>query len=262
MSQDNVSYIIGPDFTGDLEAIFPEMIQTHTIVITTTASVDSLFNPVLTNYSSYKWMFRMATTDAQNGEAMANVLTQVIHAKSVAFVGEDYTYASEEVNDTIKATNGTVTAVAQDYFDPSTPDYSAEITKLAGLNPGAVVCVMSGSNALTFATQYKQNPQMANIPLIDTTGSPLENPSSIASIEKSNPSLLNGILVESLYYTMNLSNKTAPYVATYLSQTGQNSTLFDDGAAADVVHIIRNAVAAAGGQNKMQSSQPLRRLTM
>jgi len=249
--QNNVSYVIGPDFSGDMISIFPYIAQTHTIIISTTVSLDSLFQPVVKNYSNFKWMFRMATTNAQNAESIDTFLINYAHAHTVAYVGEDFIYAHEEINITIaNARAAGIQAVTADYFPGSTLDYSSEVSKIASFKPDATVLVMSGSNALTFTQQYKQNPVTKNIPIVETTGSPLEDPTTTANLAKTSPGLLNSIVVNSLFYNMHITNKTQAFENLWVKNFGKNTTLFDDGAAYDAVYLIASAIQQAGGQNK------------
>ena len=129
----NVSYIIGPDYTGDLVTVLPYIAQHHTITISNAVSGLSVFQSALSpqNYSTYKYLFRDYVNDSETGINAIYALNQLIHPKTIAVVGEDYFYAHEitsYINSSASALG--IKLATADFFSGSQLDYSAEVLKL------------------------------------------------------------------------------------------------------------------------------------
>jgi len=247
---DNCGYIIGPTWSGDMLTLIPYISRDRVITISGLASLDSLYDPVLTNYTNYKWIFRMQATDAQMGVDLFSFVGQVVHAKTMVIVGQDFLYAHEIAQGGLNLANKTgVKVLATDFYSPSSFDLNAEIMKIASLQPQAVLLISTGQDVLTFINQYKQNPTTAKIPLAITNDTPLGEPSAMASYLQAHPGAANYVTYHGPWYTQNLTSRTASFVQEWKTKFGVYPNMIPSARGYDIVSLIANAILRAGSTN-------------
>jgi len=250
--KDNASFIIGPDFSGDFLAIRPLMVRDHTIIISTSNSVLSLTQDVLSNYSSYKWYFRFVANDSELTVNGYNFLSKFANAKSLVFVGEDFLYVHEDakiLNATAQAHG--VKVLATDFFAGDTLDYSSEVLKIAQLKPDAVGTVMTGSNEILFVKQLRQNPTTAKIPVfVGYSFGPLNTPSVVQDTESSQPGSTNNVVITGYLPTQAITPKTVQFYQNFLKRFGVIADTFLPAYSYDAVYVLANAIQKVGSLDK------------
>ncbi len=236
VQQDHVQFLLGPFYSGEVESVLPTTYSSKVVELLISASLDTLLRPPQNSY-----LFMVNLDD--NGSAFqAAQWLQMIHAKSYVYVAEDYIYAHEVGNQTVKLLSGTgITAAGSPIFVPgSATDYSSTISKIIGDNPSAIVVDMSGSNAITFDKQYSINPSTAKIPIL-FIWSILTGSSYVQSIGPSSNMTFVG-------FTSTITNKTQAFNAYFQGNYSISATPYAYDAY-DAVEALATAITKAGTTN-------------
>jgi len=239
VNQQNVSFMIGPYFSGDVKATLPITTANKIVQILTVSSLDALMVPPQNQY-----LFRVTLPDSGYA-TMALSWLALVHAKSFVYEAEDYGYAHEIGGFlTNQSASAGVTMLSADYFPDSATDYSSAINKIASLKPDAVVVVMEGTNGLDFQKQYGGNPAVNTIPIfhLETL---LILPTNAQSINAAVPGGINNVFVGPI---STLTNATAAFQQSFQQKYGVTASHYAmDGY--DGVMILANAVTKAGSTN-------------
>ena len=239
VNQQNVSFMIGPYFSGDVKATLPITTANKIVQILTVSSLDALMVPPQNQY-----LFRVTLPDSGYA-TMALSFLSLIHAKSFVYEAEDYGYAHEIGGFlTNQSASAGVTMLSADYFPDSATDYSSAISHIASLKPDAVVVVMEGTNGLDFQKQYGANPAVNTIPIfhLETL---LILPTNAQSINAAVPGGVNDVFVGPI---STLTNETAAFQQSFQQKYGVTASHYAmDGY--DGVMILANAVTKAGSIN-------------
>lgn len=227
--QDHVLAIIGVSYSGDAIAIMPTLAQYHVIGIWTTDALNGLMANVTSDYSNYKYFFRLYVPDSAYGPALSQFFSNTTAAKptSIYWVSEDLSFAHETfvgVNQTMQQLGISVLGSA---FTPlSQTDFTTIATTIASLHPSAVVLAQTGADAATFIQDLRAIPSASNINIIYIGNGALDDPYVMNSVESSHPGILNGTI-----YGTFPGTSTVPYnnLTTQLAQAYQaltNSTYY------------------------------------
>ncbi len=239
VNQQNVNFMIGPYFSGDVKATLPITTANKIVQILTVSSLDALMVPPQNQY-----LFRVTLPDSGYATMTLSWLS-LIHAKSFVYEAEDYGYAHEIGGFlTNQSASAGVTMLSADYFPDSATDYSSAINKIASLKPDAVVVVMEGTNGVDFQKQYGGNPAVNTIPIfhLETL---LILPTNAQSINAAVPGGINNVFVGPI---STLTNKTAAFQQSFQQKYGITASHYAmDGY--DGVMILTNAVTQAGSTN-------------
>ena len=239
VNQQNVNFMIGPYFSGDVKATLPITTANKIVQILTVSSLDTLMVPPQNQY-----LFRVTLPDSGYA-TMALSWLSLIHAKSFVYEAEDYGYAHEIGGFlTNQSASAGVTMLSADYFPDSATDYSSAINKIASLKPDAVVVVMEGTNGVDFQKQYGGNPAVNTIPVfhLETL---LILPTNAQSINAAVPGGINNVFVGPI---STLTNKTAAFQQSFQQKYGVTASHYAmDGY--DGVMILANAATQAGSIN-------------
>jgi len=245
ISQYNVFAILGHYWTGGVSATMGY--KPMPIDIQTAASADFLMNNVITDPTDYNGMFRVGFSDSSMAFLAANWVTQIINAKTVWYVAEDYQWAHEVHDFLLNSTSSNgVTIAAADYFQSSTTDYTAEVAKIALAKPDATVVIMSGTNGIYFYKQYAANPATKKIPIFSVY-TEFQRADIVQSTETAQPGSTQYI---GTGIQFDYTNKTAAYEAKYYQTYGVQSDLTTDGRAYDALYVLANAINSAGVLDK------------
>jgi len=239
VNQQQVNFMIGPYFSGDVRAVLPITTSQKIVQILTVSSLDALMVPPQNQY-----LFRVTLPDSGYA-TMALAFLSMIHAKSFVYEAEDYGYAHEIGSFlTNQSASAGVTMLSSDYFPDTATDYSSAINKIASLKPDGVVVVMEGTNGIDFQKQYGANPAVNTIPIfhLETL---LILPTNAQSINTAVPGGVNDVFVGPI---STITNKTAAFQQTFESKYGITASHYAmDGY--DGVMILANAVNKAGSTN-------------
>ena len=202
VQQDNVSFMIGPYFSGDVLSVLPTTSQHKVIQMLTVSSLDGFMTSPQNTY-----LFRTALDDSGYAYLIFQWL-KAIHAHSFMFEAEDFKYTHEIANQTTaNATAYGVTIASQDFYDSSATDYSSAVNKIATTKPDAVVVIMEGTNGIAFQKQYAANPTTSKIPILHLE-TLLQIPQNAQSIDSSVPNGMNYTFVAP---TNTITNLTASF---------------------------------------------------
>jgi len=202
VEQYHVQYMIGPFFSGDVEAVLPLTYSHKVVEILTVSSLDALMVPPMNQY-----LFRTTLPDLGYAYVAVQWL-KLIGAKNAVFLAEDYVYAHEVANETIAlAKQNGINITWVSFYPASATDYSSAIAKLMSLKPDAVIVIMEGTNGIDFQKQYSANPVTDKIPILDLE-SLLDDPSQAASVDASVP---NGMQYVFLGEMSTLTSQSAQF---------------------------------------------------
>lgn len=240
----NVKFIIGTDFSGDMLAVIPKAVADKVIMMTTSASLNDLLANIT---STPNTIFRPCINDTMVALSAVNVVTNIVGAKTLAIVGEDFVYAHEvsAVLRGLQQERG-FQIVLEDYFDAATSDYASEIVKVAGLQPDCLFLMMTGSNAVTYIKQSKLNPQTQDIPILVTSSSSLIFPYVVQGLDAAQPGASDYVMVQGFFYTQAQTSKTQQYVNKFWSTYKVNASMMIDAYGYDLVYLYAEAIKAAG----------------
>jgi len=239
VSQDKVNFMMGPYFSGDVEAVLPITTSQKMVQILTVSSLDALMVPPQNQY-----LFRVTLPDSGYA-TMALAFLNMTHSKTFVYEAEDYGYAHEIGSFlTNESASAGVTMLSSNYFPDTATDYSSAINNIATLKPDAVVVVMEGTNGLDFQKQYAANPAVNTIPIfhLETL---LILPTNAQSINAAVPNGVNDVFVGPI---STITNETAAFQQTFQQKYGITASHYAmDGY--DGVMILANAITKAGSTN-------------
>lgn len=236
VNQQNVNFMMGPYFSGDVRAVLPITTSAKMVQILTVSSLDALMVPPQNQY-----LFRVTLPDS--GYAIMTLAwLKMIHAKSFVYEAEDYGYAHEIGSFlTNQSASAGVTMLSADYFPDTATDYSSALNKIATLKPDGVVVVMEGTNGIDFQKQYGANPAVNKIAVfhLETL---LILPTNAQSINAAVPNGVNDVFVGPI---STITSKTAAFMQTFQQKYSISASHYAmDGY--DGVMILANAVTKAG----------------
>ena len=189
VNQQQVNFMMGPYFSGDVRAVLPITTSAKMVQILTVSSLDALMVPPDNQY-----LFRVTLPDSGYA-VMALAWLNMIHAKSFVYEAEDYGYAHEIGSFlTNQSASAGMTMLSADYFPDTATDYSSALNKIATLKPDGVVVVMEGTNGIDFQKQYGANPAVNKIAIfhLETL---LILPTNAQSINTAVPNGVNDVFV-------------------------------------------------------------------
>src|SRR5208282_5144830 len=239
VSQQNVNFMMGPYFSGDVKAVLPITNGAKVVQILTVSSLDGLMVPPQNQY-----LFRVTLPDSGYA-VMAIAWLKMIHAKSYVFEAEDYGYAHEIGSFlTNQSASAGMTMLSADYFPDTATDYSSGLNKIATLKPDGVIVVMEGTNGIDFQKQYGANPAVNKIAIfhLETL---LVLPTNAQSINAAVPNGVNNVFVGPI---STITSKTAAFTQTFQQKYSLTASHYAmDGY--DGVMILANVVTKAGSIN-------------
>lgn len=239
VNQQQVNFMLGPYFSGDVKAVLPITTSGKVVQILTVSSLDALMVQPQNQY-----LFRVTLPDSGYA-VMTLAWLNMIHAKTFVYEAEDYGYAHEIGSFlTNQSASAGVTMLSADYFPDTATDYSSAINKIATLKPDGVVVVMEGTNGIDFQKQYGSNPAVSKIAIfhLETL---LILPTNAQSINTAVPNGVNDVFVGPI---STITSKTAAFMQTFQQKYGITASHYAmDGY--DGVMILANAVNKASSTN-------------
>jgi branched-chain amino acid transport system substrate-binding protein len=238
VTQYHVQYIVGPFFSGDVLAVLPYTFSNKVVVLCPECAEDNI-----TYGSDASYFFQVQPQDKGYANVIYNWMN-LIGAKSVTYVGEDYLYAHEIYSDLTGDLNSSYSSSSLFYPGDAT-DYSATISQISAAHPAAVAVIMSGDNGIAFAKQYGANPITSKIPVL-YVGSVLEDPTYANSVDASVPGALQNAFIES---NTSPTNTTQAFEQAYLQAFGSPAGYEESTFNYQCVEILAHAIASAGTTN-------------
>jgi len=236
VEQDNVQYMIGPYWSGDVKAVLPLTYSHKVVEMLTVSSLDALMVPPMNQY-----LFRATLPDSGYAYLAVQWL-ELIGAKNAAFLAEDYIYAHEVANETIAlAKQNGINITSVSFYPGTATDYSSAIAQLTSLKPDAVIVIMEGTNGIDFQKQYSANPITDKIPIFDLE-SLLDAPTQAASVDAAVP---NGMQYVFLGEMSTFTNQSAQFGTELQSAYGISFNHYAADAY-DGVMVLAQAIIRAG----------------
>lgn len=133
---------IGPEMSGSGKAMEPILSEAGLAIVTPDTTNPDLTNPKFAaefDPSGKIVYFRMVTTDAYQGPALANYYSDVLKVKSVYVLDDSGAYGVG-IADTFetRAKEKGIEVLGRDRLDPLQPSYIVGLTKIKALNPEAI----------------------------------------------------------------------------------------------------------------------------
>lgn len=151
IQEDKVLAIIGPSTSGTTMAIVPTA-QAGSIPLISSAASVKIVEPV----NDRKWIFKTPQSDTVvAGKIFSYLKTKGL--KKVAFMNMNNAYGeSGRVEFTKGAAANGITVIAQEKFEAGDKDMTAQLTRIKGLNPDAVVVWAIPPSASTMTKNFRQ----------------------------------------------------------------------------------------------------------
>ncbi|RPH74654.1 ABC transporter substrate-binding protein, partial [bacterium] len=133
IKDDKVSVIIGPSTTGESMAIIP-LVEKEKIPMISSAAGGKIVDPVK------HWVFKTAASDHIAVEKLLNYVNGKNQKKiALLTVSDGFGTSGREQLKAIAALQG-FTVVADEVYGPKDTDMTAQLTKIRGIKPDAIIC--------------------------------------------------------------------------------------------------------------------------
>ena len=133
IKNDKVVAIIGPSTTGETMAIIP-IVEKEQIPLISCAAGVKITDPVK------KWVFKTPANDHVAAEKILNYATR-LKQKNIALltVSDSFGSSGREQLKALAVRKG-FTVVADEVYSPKDTDMTAQLTKIRGIKPDAIIC--------------------------------------------------------------------------------------------------------------------------
>ncbi len=133
IKEDKVVAIVGPSTTGESMAIIPLVEREHIPLVSCAAGV-KITDPVK------PWVFKTPANDQVAGSKILEYLAKQGQKNLALLTASDGFGASGREQLKLLAAAKGFTIVADETFGPKDTDMTAQLTKIRGLNPDAIIC--------------------------------------------------------------------------------------------------------------------------
>lgn len=241
IQQDKVVALIGATTTGTTMAMVPYIESAGIPLISPAASVK-----IVTPVNERRWIFKIPQSDNLIAEKMIEYLNKK-NAKKVAFMSMSTAFGSsgKELFANVAAQKG-ITIVADEKFGPDDKDMTAQLTRIKGKNPDAVIVWAIPPSASTLTKNFRQ--MGMTMPLLHSHG--IANKAFIdLAGEAANGVVfpVGKILVaEDLPDTDPQKKPITDYVNDYEGKYGAMSRTTFGGHIPDALYLLKQAIEKAG----------------
>lgn len=161
IKNDKVVAIIGPSTTGETLAIIPIMEKEHIPLISCAAGV-KITDPVK------KWIFKTPANDHVAAEKIYNYAAK-LKQKNIALltVSDSYGSSGREQLKALAVKKG-IKIVADEVYSPKDTDMTAQLTRIRGFKPDAIICWGTNPGPAVVTRNLKQ--LAIKIPLYQSHG--------------------------------------------------------------------------------------------
>ncbi len=167
ITQDKVCAVIGPSLSGTSLAVVPLAEENETPMISCAASYKIVFDEK--TGKPYKWVFKTPQTDTMAVEAIYTRL-QKAGIKKIAIVSVTSGFGASGREELIRlAPQYSIEIVADEKYGPKDTDMTAQLTKIKGMAPKAIVNWSVGPTQVTVLRNYRDL-GMTSIPFYQSHG--------------------------------------------------------------------------------------------
>jgi branched-chain amino acid transport system substrate-binding protein len=153
IEQDNVLAVIGPSISGLSLAVIPVFEQNQTPLISCAASFKIVHNA--DTGKPYPWVFKTAQTDSLAVEAIYSALKEKGISK-IAVMSVTSGFGASGRQELLRlAPQYGMDIIADEKYDPKDTDMTAQLTKIKGLNPQAIVNWSIGPTQVTVLRNWR-----------------------------------------------------------------------------------------------------------
>jgi branched-chain amino acid transport system substrate-binding protein len=153
IEQDKVIAVIGPSLSGLSMAVLPVFEQNQIPLISCAASYKIVYNAQ--TGKPYPWIFKTAQSDSLAVEAIYSQL-QNKNISKIAIMSVTSGFGASGRQEMIRlATQYGMDIVADEKYDPKDTDMTAQLTKIKGLNPQAIVNWSIGPTQVTVLRNWR-----------------------------------------------------------------------------------------------------------
>lgn len=153
IEQDNVLAVIGPSISGLSLAVIPVFEQNQTPLISCAASFKIVHNA--DTGKPYPWVFKTAQTDSLAVEAIFSALKEKGISK-IAIMSVTSGFGASGRQELLRlAPQYGMDIIADEKYDPKDTDMTAQLTKIKGLDPQAIVNWSIGPTQVTVLRNWR-----------------------------------------------------------------------------------------------------------
>lgn len=153
IEQDNVIAVIGPSLSGLSLAVIPVVEQNQTPLISCAASYKIVHNAE--TGKPYSWVFKTPQSDSMAVEAIYTQL-QAQGINKIAIMSVTSGFGASGRQELIRlAPQYGMTILADEKYDPKDTDMTAQLTKIKGLEPQAIVNWSIGPTQVTVLRNWR-----------------------------------------------------------------------------------------------------------
>jgi branched-chain amino acid transport system substrate-binding protein len=193
MDVDQVHAIIGGGCSSATIGALPIIAEGQTPAVSATSTNPFIYDMI--GVGGNEWAFRINPDDL----IMAQGYAEYIHEQGVnriSLVAENTDFGRGAMNAYKPIFNDLgVDIAAEDYFDLGTSDFRPALTSMRGVNPDAVLIVMTENDCATFMRQYREVGILADVYSRGACTSPLFH-----ELTADDPSISEGIVEFSFFY--------------------------------------------------------------
>ncbi len=245
ITQDNVCAIIGPSLSGNSIAVVPEA-EKHEIPLISCAASYKIVTKDAETGEQWKWVFKTPQSDSMAVEAIyAHMKKHGISKIAIMTATDGFGVSGNSELLRLAPENG-ITIVADEKYDRNDTDMTAQLTKIKGLAPQAIVNWCVGT-AQVVMVKNRKDLGMTNIPLYQSHGF-----GSRKNIEQAGDAA-EGIfcplgavnVAEILPDTHPQKQATMEYHKAYMAKYNEPLSSFG-GHAWDALHMVAKALESVG----------------
>jgi branched-chain amino acid transport system substrate-binding protein len=167
ITQDKVCAVIGPSLSGTSLAVLPEA-EKHKIPLVSCAASNKIVHDEKTG-KPYQWVFKTPQSDTMAVEAIYTRL-QKAGINKIAVVSVTSGFGASGREELIRlAPQYNITIVADEKYGPKDTDMTAQLTKIKGIAPQAIVNWSVGPTQVTVLRNYRDL-GMTGIPFYQSHG--------------------------------------------------------------------------------------------
>ena len=168
MTQDKVATVIGPSLSGLSLAVLPEA-EKHQIPLVSCAASYKIVTKDAETGEQWKWVFKTPQTDSMAVEAIyTHMKKHGISKIAIMSVTSGFGASGRSELERLAPEFG-MTIVADEKYGPKDTDMTAQLTKIKGLGPQAIVNWSIGPTQVTVVRNWKDL-GMTNITLYQSHG--------------------------------------------------------------------------------------------
>ena len=153
ISQDKVLAVIGPSVSGLSVAVIPVFERYKTPLVSCAASYKIVHNDK--TGKPYKWVFKTPQTDSMAVEAIYTQM-QSMGIKKIAIITVTSGFGASGRHELLRlAADYQMEIVADEKYDPKDTDMTAQLTKIKGLAPQAIINWSVGPSQVTVLRNWR-----------------------------------------------------------------------------------------------------------